>query len=524
MLIVHTRLWLFSIAAGALLLTRCAAPEPVTAPATPSQAMPVPMPTQSAVSNPDVLAACDTGLQARAMRDGFVPDWTSLGVNACYQLTLDLLPDEAAYTGTARVTFANPTGVALPDLVFRIYPNAAAIYDGALEIHAARVDGAPVTFESMLSDRTAVRLLLSRPLPAGAIAVVELTFEGSLPINFGTKGAYGIFNYSSAGPLIVMANWFPILAVWRNGEWSAAAVQAEGDAVVSETALYRVQIGAPEAWQVVATGARIDESRQAGRSILSFASGPARDFAVAASPVFEALESSVGGVRVAHWGLPDGESGWDNALDVARGSVEVFNERFGGYPYAELDVIAAPLQRASGVEYPGFILIGAGLYTGEAAETVLPVTVAHEVAHQWWYGVVGNDVLLFPWQDEALTSYSSFLYLETFAPGLYRGVLGFYRQRVGDYLESNDDEPIAQPLSAFRNRGEAYGAIVYSKGALFFDALREEIGDEAFFSALQAYYEQNQYTLAPPDALLAAFEKACGCPLDALYQEWGVAR
>ena len=62
--------------------------------------------------------------------------------------------------------------------------------------------------------------------------------------------------------------------------------------------------------------------------------------------------------------------------------------------------------------------------------------------------------------------------------------------------------------------------MVYSKGGLFFEALRQEIGDQAFFQALQAYFRDNQYRIADPDDLLNAFENAAGRQLDEFYQRW----
>jgi len=62
--------------------------------------------------------------------------------------------------------------------------------------------------------------------------------------------------------------------------------------------------------------------------------------------------------------------------------------------------------------------------------------------------------------------------------------------------------------------------VVYTKGALFFHALREEIGDEAFFTGLQTYYDQYRFRTATTEDLLAVFEDAAGQELDPLFQEW----
>jgi len=502
----------------AVLIAGCAAP--TTAPTQPSASSATPVPI--APAGPPVLVACDAEIQLRAMRPSQRPDWNALGLAACYDLSLDLKPDSQSYTGTARVTFTNRTGSDLPDLIFRLYPNAQVIYDGVLDVTSAQIGGKAVKPEIFLSDRTGLRLLLDQALPEGDTAVIEFAFEGLLPIDFGSGSAYGVFNYVGDEPLMALANWFPMLSVWRDGDWDATPVIGEGDAVVSEVALYRVRVSAPDDWKVVATGTQVRNSVTGESAQYEFVSGPARDFTVLASPSFETRESQAGEVRVVHWGLPDGELSWEQVLKVARDSIEVYTDRFGPYPYTELDVVAAPLNRASGVEYPGLVLIDAGLYDDLGDWPFLNVTVAHEVAHQWWYGVVGNDVLNAPWQDEALTTFSSLLYFETYDPQAYDTILGLFEQQVSDFQGAQSDEPIAQPLAAFRGHGDAYSAIVYLKGALFFAALRKEIGDGAFFGALQEYYQSKRYTIALPDDLLDAFEDGCGCILDATYNEWGV--
>jgi len=498
--------------------------EPTLSPALPASP-PAATAKSSAVpeSSPQVLAACDTDLQAQAMRAGHVPNWNALGLDTCYELTLELKLDDPSYAGAARVTFTNLTGGDLPDIVFRIYPNSRVIYGGALDITSMQIDGRDTLFEVFLQDKTAVRLPLETPLPSGATAVIDLQFEGRLPVDFASSSVYGIFNYSTEGPIATMANWYPMLAAWdvERGAWSAERVLGEGDAVVSETALYRVHVTAPAGWQVVTTGSLLESKSEGDSTTRDFASGPARDFMIVTGPTFESREAEANGVRVVHWGLPEDEPGRDTALEAASGSIRAYDARIGAYPFADLDVVAVLLQNAAGVEYPGVILIAGDLYTS-GSELGLQVTVAHEVAHQWWYSVVGNDVLAWPWQDEGLTSFTSALYFEDDSPTFYRGLIDFYEQRYDDYKEREGDEPIAQPLSAFRGRGDAYGAIVYAKGALFFAELREQIGDDAFFEALQRYYAENQYAIASPEALLTAFEASCGCELDTLYAEWGV--
>ena len=242
------------------------------------------------------------------------------------------------------------------------------------------------------------------------------------------------------------------------------------------------------------------------------------------SPRFASLQAQVAGTLVSSYYLPDHEGGGQRALDVAIQTLETFNSQFGPYPYAELDVVDAPMQNATGVEFPGIVLVGNALYP-EYNLTGFAVTTAHEVAHQWWYNLVGNDVFTEPWLDEAMASYSSGLYLESALgkPAL-EGLMSAYQERYQRSVDNGGDHPISESLAYFENSASpnAYGGIVYAKGALFLDAVRQEIGDEAFFAALRSYYQAFRYRIAEGEDLLTAFETAAGRPLDDLYQSWNI--
>jgi aminopeptidase N len=175
----------------------------------------------------------------------------------------------------------------------------------------------------------------------------------------------------------------------------------------------------------------------------------------------------------------------------------------------------------AGLNIPGLIILANTLYTSPSLRDFLPTVVAHEVGHQWWYAVVGNDVNQHPWQDEGLTTFSALLYHEEFDPEYYAGTIDFYRQRVASYEQEFGPQPIGQPVSQFVNRESGYAVIVYYKGALFFVDLREEIGDEAFFTALSSYYSTGKFRIVSPYILLNLFEHACACDLSDFYRAYG---
>jgi aminopeptidase N len=168
------------------------------------------------------------------------------------------------------------------------------------------------------------------------------------------------------------------------------------------------------------------------------------------------------------------------------------------------------------------VLIGASLYDNPQDPAFI-VTITHEAAHQWWYNLVGNDVFLEPWLDEGLTTYTSAVFLQdTYGQDAYAGLVEYWSQRYARLVQDGYDEQVARPLEYFEQLGNpsVYGGVVYTKCALFFKALREEVGDKVFFGVLRQYFSENKYQIATGEDLLDLFERQAGRDLDALYQEW----
>jgi aminopeptidase N len=136
------------------------------------------------------------------------------------------------------------------------------------------------------------------------------------------------------------------------------------------------------------------------------------------------------------------------------------------------------------------------------------------VAHQWWAVVVGNDRAREPVLDEALANWSALLYYREIhgepqaASALdeqLRGVYKLYRTFGGEDMEAN------RASRDYRNSFQ-YAAIVASKGALMFEALRKLLGDEKFLAALRDYYAANSLEVANMDDLRGAFN--AGAPVE----------
>jgi hypothetical protein len=427
-----------------------------------------------------------------------------------YHITTRLADGGDRLVGVMEVVVPAPG----PELVFRLYPNLEN-YGGLMEVTAAQINDTPVAI-SPVADGTAVRL----DIPPGADSslpestTVKLDFQVQLPRNGGAD--YTLFGWD--GPVLSLPGFYPTLAVQREGQWVLEQPPSHGDVLFNEAALYQLDISLPAEMLLAASGVTlnvIDNPDDSSRT-WQIAGGPLRDMTVIAGP-FQAVSENAAGATITAYYQAGHEAAAQSALAHAAASLRLYSDTYGPYPYTELDLVEAPLNYR-GMEYSGLILIGEELYREQ--REFLTFLVAHEVAHQWWYGVVGNNPYRSPWLDEGLTEYSAFDY--------YRGVFGQsaaeelltgrwfipFDMATGGGVDGVVDRPAGDfdPVS--------YELLVYAKAALFFNALRAEVGEETYRRVLQTYYAENRYRIASPDIFLATAERVSGRNLSPLVEKW----
>ncbi|HEU5087316.1 MAG TPA: M1 family metallopeptidase, partial [Roseiflexaceae bacterium] len=451
----------------------------------------------------------DVAAQAAAIVPAQRGDLDRAGEWNRYTLAVEAAPATRTLSGSMRLEYVNRDSVALDRVYFHLYPNLRDLA-GQLVVNAVNVDGASVAV-NYEARRYLLRVDLPQPLQPGAPTTISLDFATTTPINAG-KSAYGAFNLQNG--VFALASSYPIAAMVRDGVWDIATPDVRGDLVNSETALYDVTVLAPVDWKIAGTGLIVDGRLDAGKQVARIVSGPQRDFMLVLSQL-QAVSGTAGDTKVTSYYRPGEDAAGKAALDVAIRSIELYNRRFGAYPLAEFDLLPVDAGTFLGVEYPGMTLIEHKLYA--SLGTQFETTIAHEVAHQWWYSTIGNNVQREAWLDEALATYSQVVYAEAYmGPEAAQGQLDIVRESYRRARTAGRDTAVSQPNTAIRS----YFSIVYAKGALFFQALRGRIGDDAFFRALQDYYGSHRYGIATGADLMGASEAACACELDDLYNSW----
>jgi len=472
--------------------------------------------------------------------------------------------ENRSYTGTERVRWFNRSDHPTSTLYFHLYPNVRvpgyaqptdkpqAADEPRLEISEVRTvtNGAPLQF-ALDDQETTLRINLQDPVPPNAAVEIDLKFKGSVPeIDPEETGLVAhVFQQVSAAirstrevrrardtnfrcrGMMMLGSSYPVLAARDGDDWFRKVESSIGDTLTTDVADYEVTVDAPQNVSVFTpVTAQSAENKEKAR--LSFVAENLRDFAIIAGDNLRSEEKMVDGVTIRSIFRPDHEAAAHRVLNIAADALRVFVARFGPLPMKTVSIVDAPLVATLGsIEFAGLNVIASAFYLDfdsptmrnmpdvireqrASVEDSLEWTVAHVVAHQWWGATVGNDAAREPVLDEALANWSALLYYreshgeEQFTAALdeqVRGVYTLYRTFGGEDMEAS------RAARDYRNSFQ-YAAIVGSKGALMFEALRKLLGDERFFVALRDYYSANSLEVADMDDLRGAF--IAGAPVE----------
>jgi len=205
-----------------------------------------------------------------------------------------------------------------------------------------------------------------------------------------------------------------------------------------------------------------------------------------------------------------------------------YSDKIGNYPYKQCTAVDGTIAAGAGMEYPNVTIIGAS----NDART-LEVTIAHEIGHNWFYGILGSNERDHPWMDEGLNSYYEALYMmKKYPPYIYGNKselnsLGFLDNVFGGdqftYMSSNalyyripasirNDQSIALNSSAYTNLN--YGISVYSKSKIVFNQLSKYLGDTIFDNCMKSYYKRWSYKHPQPEDFKKTFAEVSQTNLD----------
>jgi hypothetical protein len=391
------------------------------------------------------------------------------------------------------IRYENRTDLSLLRLILNVEPN---IWPGAFTLNSVMLGAANANFE-LTGRRLSVELLPA--LEPGCSVVLELTFRLVVPhIGDGLNAYKGFFGYSPRQ--LNLGHWLPTMAVRLNNDWVTREAIAIGEQEVLDAADWDVTVNVSAALNSLRIAAPGEMTELAPLS-WRFVHRNARDFSLSMSETFNiAARELDSGVNIELYSFNDAiiqtEQGTIDgpayALDVASQSLGLYQDVYGPYPHDRMVVVQADLP--DGMEFSGLVFVGGEYFRGYVGDpaSYLMIITAHEISHQWWYGKVGNDQALSPWLDEALATYSEYVFVEEYYPELTEWWWWFRVDRLEPegYVDSTVYE-----FPTIR----AYINAVYLRGVRMLHALRADLGTEAFFDWLHRYADAGSGRLVTPE-------------------------
>ncbi len=485
-----------------LILVACSAPEPT--------ATPTSTPLPDIFNTPwDDLSIFKSGLIQS--EQSVLSELTKASV---YHLEFNIAEDIVHVTGKEEVRYTNTEEVALDQVQLRLFPN---ILGGEMTTSNVKVDGKSVTPKLDLENSLLI-LPFANPIEPSQSVTLNMDFAVTVPQSVELN--YGVLAYFD--DVLALAHAYPMICVYDDEGWNAEIPPQSGDVTYTDESFYIVKVTAPKDLTLVTTGKKIDSNEAGQTQTLTVASGPARDFYLVASPNYTEVSQTFGEVTIHSYAPEESTKGAKMALDVASRAIKDYGARYAPFHYTEFDIVSTPTL-ALGIEYPGMIAITSRIYDvdsdyrGTPTKIYLESTVAHETGHQWFYSLVGDDQLDDPWLDESLTQFATLQYYQDEYGE--EGASGFEASLNGRWGSVNYEKiPIGLPVAEYSD--QEYGAIVYGRGPLFFVALKDEMGAEAFYAFLKDYTETLSWKISTPQTLQSLAEKHCACDLQKIFNEW----
>ena len=450
-----------------------------------------------------------------------------------YQLNLSYDEETHVLNGSEEITFFNFYNNMFENLYFHLYPNAFredavnqvvdstkideaypnGLSYGNIEVQSVTSDGKALVYVIEGKDENILNVSLPCQLYPDEEITITIDFKVSLA-NINHRLGYG-------ENTINFGNFYPVLAVYEEGNgFMTEPYHSNGDPFYSECANYNVEIEYANSFSLAHSGSLISSSQSEERITAKIKGDKIRDFAFVLSDKFKKISSQVNGVTVNYFGYGD-DTDLEERLQTSVDALSSFNDMFGDYPYSELNIVKSNFVHG-GMEYPQLVLI-----SDEVSGEDVNYVIVHEIAHQWWYSVVGNDEYNHAWMDEGLTEYSTFLFFEQNSQyglnydDMIEGALNSYKlfERVYKNITGSVDGSMDRPLDKFNTEPE-YVQCVYNKSVLMFDTLRDMVGEKKLLKAFKDYYQEYAFKNASVQMLIASFIDSTHYNLEGFFNSW----
>ncbi len=383
---------------------------------------------------------------------------------------------------------------------------------GGIEILSVKENSKEQSFSVEGVDEHILKVNTQNLAKKGDKTSIEISFLLTLPK---VNHRFGYGEHS-----INLGNWFPILCVFDEKEWNTEGYLPVGDPFYSEVANYKISFSYDEEFVMCSTGNVISENEQNGIKTSELEAKAVRDFAVVFSKEYKTVEEQTNSALVKYYYYDDENP--ELHLKTAVDAINTFSELFYQYPYKTLIVCKTNFLHG-GMEYPMLVYVSDQITNDSEYNNV----IVHEIAHQWWYSLVGNNQLKFGFIDEGLAEFSTALFYEK-----NEGYFLTKDEVIGNALSSyllycdvfkevygNLNTQMNRDIKTFNSETE-YVYLTYVKGLLMFDGLCDVMGEKKMIKCLKGLCEDYAFKEITPEEMIDCFEKHSHRHLRSYITSW----
>jgi hypothetical protein len=477
--------------------------------------------------------------------------------------TIDVSLNDTAHTldGFEKIEYINNSPDTLKFIWFHVWPNAykndkTAYTDQVLENGSTafyfsdkeqkgyinrldfKVNNITALIEDHLQHIDIIKIVLPTPLRPGQRITISTPFHVKLPYNF-SRGGHDGQSYQAT-------QWYPKPAVYDKNGWHPMTYLDQGE-FYSEFGSFDVRITVPKNYVVAATGElqnaeekewlktrnsfswepiKGKEKTTGGQlkttyqlfpesateiKILRYKQNNIHDFAWFADKRFvvnsDTCRLASGKViNVYTYYTPKYSVAWKNSVQFCKDALRHYSSLVGEYPYSIVQALQGPDNLGGGMEYPTITSI-----SPDANPKSLDNTIAHEIGHNWFYGILASNEREHPWMDEGINSY----YDDKYKVAKYGTQIKLERLAFETKAVTKTDQPIELPSEKYSESN--YALVAYYKTAEWMRYMESELGTEAFNKAMQEYYRRWQFKHPQPADFKKAMEESSGKNLDSVF-------
>ncbi len=400
------------------------------------------------------------------------------------------------------------------------------IPEGAAPAPSARPAGVDLPFHYQEKIPTALEVALPHPVGPNESVTVDLDFCVRLPQRQGRWGQWHGVTF--------LVQWLPVLAYQDACGWHPAPFIPWHLPFYNEAGVYTGRVVLPcdqklgctcpvcgerdlgDGWRLVVLGART-----------------ARDFALFASSLFQEHVGMAGPVRVRCLALPGHEWYAERMVKISCDAIAAFSAWFGPYPYEDFTIVESYFGW-NGNQCGALVMIDERIFgMPHLALPFVDELVSHEVCHQWWYNVVGNNGYAETWMDEALATYFAHRLMDhkygknnalLNYPACFGWMPNIYRDDYKNYclagtIARGENTPCVQEMPGFGHLINL-NSMCYDKGSRVVGLIEQRLGEAGFLDFMRHLYAKYHFRILHVAEFQHELEAYTGTSWDGFFKDW----